>query len=159
MLSQKLKDKQVQVLVFRIDTHRACFELGKIVQVYDSVSFDNLEVPCKQITGTINVRGQEVALVDLRSRWNLPARPLSLTDQLIVLSCRDTTVSIITDQVLGTRTYLQKKIFQLADLLPGQAPHKAIAESDGIMVLLDSDKLFNDEMVERFRQINCQKRK
>lgn len=159
-------DNQVQVLVFKVGPHKACLPLEAVIQVFDSVSYepppDHLQGLLKDtrpgVLGIINVRGQDVPLVDLRPRWNLPDKPVSLTDQLIVMRAGGTTVSIMTDHVLGTRTYPRRKIFPLSRILPGEAPHAAVAETDGIMLLFDSDILFSSDSLTAFKTINRSRR-
>ncbi|MGD9683292.1 MAG: chemotaxis protein CheW [Candidatus Obscuribacterales bacterium] len=165
-------DNQVQVLVFKVGPHQACLPLENVIQVFDSVSYEpppehltgpglgpdfKLD-PLPGVLGIINVRGQDVPLVDLRPRWNLPVKQVSLTDQLIVMRAGGTTVSIMTDQVMGTRTYPRRKIFPLRRILPGEAPHAAVAETDGIMILFDSDSLFSSETLAAFESINRSRR-
>jgi len=155
-------DNQVQVLVFKVGPHQACLPLEAVIQVFDSVSYEpppgSLSDNLPGVLGVINVRGQDVPLVDLRPRWNLPGKPVSLTDQLIVMRAGGTTVSIMTDQVIGTRTYPQRKIFPLRRILPGEAPHAAVAETDGIMILFDSDSLFSGDTLAAFETINRSRR-
>lgn len=142
-----------QVLIFRIGPHKGCFELNEVVQVYDSVSFEKLETGESSVLGILNIRGTQVPLIDIRSRWKLPETQLELNEQIIAFNCKGTTVSIIVDKVIGTKSIPASKIVCLRDLFEGEHPHKVIAVPDGLMLLLSAEDMFSDEIIESFNQI------
>ncbi|HMO23767.1 MAG TPA: chemotaxis protein CheW, partial [Candidatus Melainabacteria bacterium] len=88
-----------QVLIFNLGPHRACMELEDAVQVYDSVSFEEIGDVDPAVLGIINIRGQSVPLIDIKPRWNQLPRSVELSDQIVVFKSRGITVSIIVDKV------------------------------------------------------------
>lgn len=148
-----------QVLIFNLGPHRACMELEDVVQVYDSVSFEEIGDVDPAVLGMINIRGQIVPLIDIKPRWNQAPRSVELSDQIVVFKSRGITVSIIVDKVLGTKTVPEKRIVALADIVDDSLPHKVIATPDGMMILLDCQRLFSEEFLAPFRQIGVGKDK
>lgn len=134
------------ILVFRMGDVRTAFLLDAVVQVFDAVEVGDFpdSLP-RDVLGVINVRGLKLTLVDIRRRWGLPGGSVQLTNQLVVVECEGLSLSIIVDEVIGTRSIPLKKVVRLADILPGQSPHMAFPDTDGILILLDSDRLFPPE--------------
>jgi len=58
-------------------------------------------------------------------------------------------MSIIVDEVLATRSFPLNKIIRLSDILPQKNPHMAIADTEGVIVLLDTDRIFEAGFFER----------
>ncbi|MBI1270682.1 hypothetical protein GC174_09635 [bacterium] len=148
-----------QVLIFNLGPHRACMELEDVVQVYDSVSFEEIGDVDPAVLGMINIRGQTVPLIDIKPRWNQAPRSVELSDQIVVFKSRGITVSIIVDKVLGTKTVPEKRIVALADIVDDSLPHKVIATPDGMMILLDCQRLFSEEFLAPFSRIGIGKDK
>lgn len=142
-----------QVLIFQIGPHRGCFELNEVVQVYDSVSFEELPSQLPSVLGLINIRGLSVPLIDVRKRWKLPESPIALSEQIVAFNCKGTTVSIIVDKVIGTKSIPLKKVVCLSNLFSGNHPHKVIAVPDGLMLLLVADEMFSSDFVSNFNSL------
>jgi Chemotaxis signal transduction protein len=140
----------IAILMFRLGPIRAAFPLSAVMQVFDAVDVGDFpEPPPEGILGAINVRGLRLPLVDIRTRWGLDSKKIDLANQLVVIGCCDSTISIIVDEVLATRNVPLTKIVRLSDILPGKNPHMAVADSEGVIVLLDTDRIFDTQFFER----------
>lgn len=140
------------ILVFRMGDVRTAFLLDAVVQVFDAVEVGDFpdSLP-KDVLGVINVRGLKLPLVDIRRRWGLPGGSVHMSNQLVVVECEGLSLSVIVDEVIGTRSIPLKKVVRLADILPGKNPHMAYPDADGILILLDTDRLFPSE---HFKEIH-----
>ncbi len=137
------------ILIVRLGEVRAAFSLESVIQVFDAVDVGEFpEVPPKDVLGAINVRGLKVPLVDVRGRWGQAGGKVSLTNQLVLVECDGVPVSVIVDDVVGTRTVPLSKIVHLHDILSAANAHMAIADLEGILTLIDADKLFDTDQLE-----------
>lgn len=139
----------IPILIFRIGALRSALFLDCVVQVFDAVEVGDFpdSLP-KDVLGLINIRGMKIPLVDIRGRWGMPGGKVQLSNQLIVIQSDGINLSIIVDEVLGTRNIPLRKIIHLQDLLPDFNPHMVIADLEGIMMLIDSEHLFSSEEFE-----------
>lgn len=142
----------IPILMFRIGTVRCALFLDCVVQVFDAVEVGDFpdSLP-KDVLGLINIRGLKIPLVDIRGRWGLSGGKVQLSNQLIVIDSNGINLSIIVDEVLGTRHIPLRKIIHLQDLLPGFNPHMAIADLEGILMLIDSEHLFTSDEFEKLK--------
>jgi purine-binding chemotaxis protein CheW len=136
----------IPILIFRIGSLRSALFLDCVVQVFDAVEVGDFpdSLP-RDVLGLINIRGMKIPLVDLRRRWGIPGGKVQLSNQLIVIESEGINLSIIVDEVIGTRSVPLRKIIHLRDLLPDVNPHMAVADLDGILMLLDSEHLFSTD--------------
>lgn len=140
----------IAILMFRLGSIRAAFPLSAVMQVFDAVDVGEFpEPPPEGILGAINVRGLRLPLVDIRTRWGLASKKIELSNQLVVIDSCGSTISIIVDEVLATRNFSLNKIIRLSDILPQRNPHMAIADTEGVVVLLDTDRIFDTAFFER----------
>jgi len=140
----------VPILIVRIGEVRSAFMLDVVVQVFDAVDVGDFpEVPPQDVLGAINVRGLKVPLIDIRRRWGQRGGKVTLSNQLVLIECDGIPVSIIVDEVIGTRNIPLTKIVRLQDILPFSSPHMAVADLEGILILLDAEKLFDTEQLEQ----------
>lgn len=58
-------------------------------------------VPCApaHIVGLLNLRGQIISAIDLRRRLGFPPRDAGLAPKLLVLSSRETPISVVVDEI------------------------------------------------------------
>lgn len=139
----------VPILIVRMGEVRSAFLLDAVVQVFDAVDVGEFpEVPPQDVLGAINVRGLKVPLVDVRRRWGQACGKVSLSNQLVLVVCDGINLCVIVDEVIGTRNVPLSKIVRLNDILPESSPHMAVADLEGILILLDADKLFDTDQLE-----------
>jgi purine-binding chemotaxis protein CheW len=136
----------IPILIFKIGHLRSALFLDCVVQVFDAVEVGDFpdSLPT-DVLGLINIRGLKIPLVDIRRRWGLPGGKVQLTNQLIVVQAEGLTLSLIVEEVVGTRHIPLQKIVHLQDILPENNPHMAVADLEGILMLIDSDKLFTPQ--------------
>ncbi|SRR5579885_7337 len=144
MFATSDESTSLPILLFRMGNVRTAFILDAVVQVFDAVDVGDFpgHLP-ENVIGLINVRGQKLVLADIRARWGMPAGKVQLNNQIVVIECAGKSISIIVDEVIGTRNVPLKKIVRLEDILGDGNPHMAAPDLEGILILLDPDHLFD----------------
>ena len=103
-------------------------------------------LPCTPpfVAGIMNLRGQILAVFDLRRLFDLPARGLGELDQVIVLGDRDQRLGLLADAIAGVQS------IALSALQPGLPTLTGIREkfcrgvTGQMLALLDGAKLLAD---------------
>jgi purine-binding chemotaxis protein CheW len=73
-----------EVLVFEIGGQRYALPAADVREIVRAVAITPLPRAPAIVEGVINFRGRIVPVLDLRSRFRLPAKPLEPTDHLII---------------------------------------------------------------------------
>lgn len=98
------------------------------------------------IPGVINLRGQIVAVTDLRPLLGLPAGELPARGQLVVVEAAGLLTALLAEKVEGIRAIPVEGIEALTEGLAGfprDAVEGQVAEEDGLLVLLDLTRILS----------------
>ncbi len=110
------------------------------------------------IKGLINLRGKVIPVVDVRLRFKQP--PLEYNDRtcIIVINVRDVTVGLIVEQIAEVVEIKEDNILPPPTIGRGGVHNKYVygigRVGDTVKLLLDPDKLLNDEDLSIAEQAN-----
>jgi purine-binding chemotaxis protein CheW len=90
----------VDVLVFHLSRQRYGLVGPDVQQVVRAVTIAPLPRAPAIVEGVINLRGALVPVLDIRTRFGLPAKKLAISDQLIVASAGTRLVALRVDGTL-----------------------------------------------------------
>lgn len=97
-----------------------------------------------EIVGIFNLRGQIVAVTDLRPLLRLPGRELPSRCQVIVVEAAGLTTALLTEGVEGIREIAEETIEPVADGLAGfprDLTDGHVATEQGLLVLLNLEEI------------------
>ncbi|MDZ5648651.1 chemotaxis protein CheW [Nitrospirillum sp. BR 11828] len=97
------------------------------------------------VRGVINLQGQVVPVMDVRRRFGLDSRPLSLSDHMIVARGPYRTVVLLVDSVVGTVAAAPIDWVSAQGLVPGtdDAIVGVVRLSDGLLLIHDLDRFLS----------------
>jgi purine-binding chemotaxis protein CheW len=87
-----------ELLIFEVGATRFGLPSADVREVLRAVTIVPLPSAPPIVEGLINLRGRIVPVLDVRSRFRLPPKPLEPSDQLIVASAGPRVVAIRTDR-------------------------------------------------------------
>jgi len=88
------------------------------------------------VEGILNVRGEIIPLLDMRRRFGLPARPLSVTDHFVIAWEGGRWVALRVDRVLNFERLPVKKTRDAGKYVSGSELIEAVASGPEGMVLI-----------------------
>jgi len=128
----------VDALVFRLDRSRYGLPLESVVEVLPAVALTPLPKAPAIVEGVIDLRGRVVPVLDIRSRFRLPARPMDVADHLIVARAGGRTVAIRADEAIDLVRLEAPDVEPLDPVVPGAAYVAGVARTaDGLVLLHD----------------------
>ncbi|HYE72032.1 MAG TPA: chemotaxis protein CheW [Blastocatellia bacterium] len=108
-----------QLLVFELDERNFAINVDSVIRAIRAVEVTPLPQAPQAVLGVINVQGQVVPVYDLRQRFGLPVRPVSINDQMIIANAGNRSVAIVVNEVHGIVEYDQSQIVQAEQIVPG----------------------------------------
>jgi len=100
----------------------------------------------EHILGVINLRGQVVAVTDLRPLLGLSGRDCPDTSRLVVAEASGVTTALLVEKVLGIQSVEVDVIEPFTEGLSGfprEAADGQVPSDDGLLVLLNIEKIFS----------------
>jgi len=132
------------IVVFTLDGLRFALDLWSVVRVDRSVEVTPLPKAPDIVFGLINVRGAIIPVVNVRKRFRLPERDITLTDQLIIANTRLRTMALVVDQVINILPASASTVVHADEVLPGMEYVKGIVKlADGIVLIHDLEKFLS----------------
>lgn len=90
------------------------------------------------VLGIVNFHGRVVPAVNLRSRFGLPERPASLTDELMIAHTPRRAVALVADAVEGVVECPEQQILEAQTVVPGAEYVAGVMKlSDGLVLIHD----------------------
>jgi purine-binding chemotaxis protein CheW len=87
------------VVIFRLDGARCAIDAAAVVEVLAAVAIRPLPGQPAYVAGALDLRGTIVPVLDLRVRFGGSARPMALSDRLIVARAGERVVALWVDAV------------------------------------------------------------
>ncbi len=110
---------------------------------------DITPVPCtpRYIAGIINVRGQILAVIDIKRFFDLPARGIADVHTVIIVKNETMDFGLLADVILGVRTVLLSRLQPTPPTFTGiRAEYLKGVTQEGV-VILDAGKILSDRSI------------
>jgi len=134
------------LVIFTLDGGRYALSLSAVERVLLTVEVFPLPKAPEIVLGVVNIQGRIVPVFDVRKRFRLPQREMSLSDQLIVAQTSKRTVALLADAVGGVVEYPEQKVVAADRILPGLDYVEGVAKlEDGLVLIHDLEKFLSLE--------------
>ena len=108
-----------QLVVWTLDMQRYALPYSVVERIARAVEVTPLPDAPAIVRGIINVQGRVVPVVDVRVRFDLPARATALTDQIVLAQTARRQVAFFVDAVDGLIDYAECDVVDTASIAPG----------------------------------------
>ncbi|HEX2206001.1 MAG TPA: chemotaxis protein CheW [Longimicrobium sp.] len=128
----------MEVLVFEVAGERYALALAAVREVVRAVAVSRLPGAPAAVQGVIGVRGALVAVLDLRARFGLPAKPVDPAEHFVIAHDGARTVALRADRVAGIERVDPAEVADPRAEVPG-APYVsgAARTAEGLVLVHD----------------------
>lgn len=127
----------VGLLLFRLEGRRCAVRASAVAEVLAAVATSPVPRQPPYVAGVIDLRGTIVPVLDLRVRLGLPARPMELADQFVVVRAGERLLALWIDQV-ESFTSSDPAAWSSGGLVAGDRSLAGVAAlSDGLATIHD----------------------
>ncbi len=139
-----------QLVVFTLDEQRYALHLSAVERIVHTVEVTPLPQAPAIVLGLINMQGRIIPVVNIRKRFRLPEREVTLGDRLIIAHTSKRPVALVADAVTGVVETSAEKVVAAEKVWPGLAYVAGVVklEDDTILVHdLDTFLSLDEEQV------------
>jgi purine-binding chemotaxis protein CheW len=137
----------LELLAFLLARETYAIETRFIREVYPLLELTPLPCTPDYIFGVINIRGQILAIVDMKKFFDLPAKGITNLNRVIVVWEEDMVLGILADEIIGIRnipeTGLNPPMLTRTGIHAGYV--KGVT-GEGL-ILLDMERFLNDRQL------------
>ncbi len=151
-----MREQISTLLLFRLDDQRFGIPLQKVHHVVRAVAIISIPDLNEVLYGVIDYHGEVIPVVNLRKRFMMREKPLSLNDRFIIVSTERRKLALVVDEADGVVDTEKGELSIAGDVFSGiqdssecpQNEHAAFLYRDenGIVVIHDLEKLLSSEM-------------
>jgi purine-binding chemotaxis protein CheW len=135
-----------QYIVFILDTQRYALHLTVVDRVVRMVHVTPLPHAPDVVLGVVNLEGQVIPVMNIRQRFNLPARDIALTDRLIFAHTARRPVALVADTVTEVAEWSPESLIPAEEILPEAKYLEGVIKfRDGLILIHDLDKFLSLE--------------
>jgi len=137
---------QDQIVLFTLDEPRYALYLSAVERVVRAVEITPLPNAPGIVLGVINWQGKILPVIDIRKRFRLPTKELSLEAQFVIAKTSKRLIVIVVDSVSGVYELGKSQIVDSAEAFPYTVYLSGISKIDSNIVLItDLEKFLTNE--------------
>ena len=131
--------ESTETLLFLLAHETCAIETRWIREVYPLTDLTPLPGTPDFILGVINLRGQILAIIDIRKFLNLPEKGITHLNRVIVVQNETLELGILADEIIGIRDLPARELHPLA----AHGEYLKAVTGEGL-ILLDMERLLSD---------------
>jgi purine-binding chemotaxis protein CheW len=124
------------LILFALGDETFAMRVSEVERVVRAARIKPLPSAPAIVAGILNYHGDVVAIINSRKRFNIPERPLRLTDRFIIAGNENRVIGLICDEVEPVRQVNANLIKACAEIIPGIGFVDGVVNVDGAMVYL-----------------------
>lgn len=137
---------QRSIIVFNLDEQRYALRLSAVERIVRIVEITPLPKAPEIVLGVVNVQGQVIPVVNIRKRFRLPDREISLSDHLIISRTARRVVVLVADAVLGVVERWEEEMTAADKILPDLEYVESVVKlEDGLIFIHNLDTFLSLE--------------
>ena len=135
-----------QYLVFILDCQRYALHLSAVDRVVRIVHITPVPIAPDIVLGIVNIEGRVIPVINVRQRFNLPKRAISLSDRLIFARTKRRSVALVADAVNDVIECSEWNTISAEHILPDAGHVEGIIKfEDGLILIHNLDKFLSLE--------------
>lgn len=156
---EQAADVEKQIVTFQIENENYGIYIEKVQEINRYTNVTRIPKSPKFVEGIINLRGEVIPLIDLRSRFELPAKERDEFTRVIIINLKNMKVGFVVDWVDEVLRIRQDQIGNVPPVLSAAVNSEFIDgvvnyDKDGKMILLlDVEELFSRAEIKKLESM------
>lgn len=135
------------IVEFTLATENYGIDSAFVIEVYKLKDLTLLPGAPDYIPGIVSIRGNIIALVDLKKFFNLPMKGLGELNKIIILSDSKMEFGILTDSVMGIKAIFDDEILPVPPAIYGIGVEYIEGITKDRLIILNAVKLLSDKNI------------
>jgi purine-binding chemotaxis protein CheW len=142
--------QNVSVVAFRLSQRTFALPLDVIVQILPMMTITPIPHMSKIVQGAINIRGEDVLVISLRTHFNMEEMAPQLYTPLLLLKLKERSIALIVDAVLDVMNLPLERLTDLQNMLPEGIENTPVLKgvshyNNDTILVLDPNHLFYNQ--------------
>jgi purine-binding chemotaxis protein CheW len=146
--SLQLSDDFIQVVSFHLDREEYGVDISQVQEIIRMVEITHVPRAPHFMEGVINLRGQLIPIIDLRTRFSMPRAEHTKSTRIIVTEIGNKRVGIVVDGVSEVLNIPMEQIEEAPEIItgPGSEYIQGVGKvNERLIILLDLTMVISSE--------------
>ena len=156
---QQLSGEVVQVVSFRLATEEYGVDISQVQEIIRMVEITHVPRAPRFMEGVINLRGQLIPIIDLRTRFGMPRINATKSTRIIVTEIGSKRVGIVVDSVSEVLNLPIENVEDAPEMIAGVGTEyiQGVGKmSERLIIMLDLTMVISGEEKQQLEQIGDQ---
>lgn len=145
-MEQTVRAKELQLVVFQLVNETYGVDIAKVSEIRELQKITRVPRCPDFIEGIINLRGRVIPVVDLRTRFGLPAGERTANTRIVVVEIGGHTIGVIVDEVLEVLSVAGDAVEPTPPVISGLESDYLLGVAkldDRLVILLELDRVLS----------------
>jgi purine-binding chemotaxis protein CheW len=146
--SLQLSDDYIQVVSFHLDREEYGVDISQVQEIIRMVEITHVPRAPHFMEGVINLRGQLIPIIDLRTRFSMPRAEHTKSTRIIVTEIGNKRVGIVVDGVSEVLNIPMEQIEEAPEIITGAGSEyiQGVGKvNERLIILLDLTMVISSE--------------
>lgn len=138
-------------IIFVLDDQRYALSIASVKNIIRSAALTYLSEAPDLLLGLLNLRGEFIPVVNIREQFELPQKPIQISDRIVIAEVSKYTIAFIADAIEDVVELAHEPLYQSVEIYPGIEKFiSGIARYNGHTVLIyDINTLFPEKTIQQ----------
>ena len=137
---------QRSIVVFNLDEQQYALHLSAVERIVQVAEITPVPQAPAIVLGVINVQGRVIPVINIRKRFRLPDREMSLSDHLIIARTAKRAAALVADAVVSVVERWEEELTTTDRILPGLEYVEGVVKlEDGLILIHNLDTFLSLE--------------
>lgn len=150
------QQQQMQVIVFKVGGEFYAIDVAYIMGIEKTVSIVRIPANVPHVKGIVNLRGEVIPVLSLRSKFSLPDAPVTEDNRMLIVQYDDIHVALLVDEVLEIEDVTEQKYHAVPRIVQNNDTRYLrgiINDKNRLIVMIEHTELIPEEDKKNMREI------
>lgn len=150
------QQQQMQVIVFKVGGELYAIDVAYIMGIEKTVSIVRIPANVPHVKGIVNLRGEVIPVLSLRSKFSLPDAPVTEDNRMLIVQYGDIHVALLVDEVLEIEDVTEQKYHDVPRIVQNNDTRYLrgiINDKNRLIVMIEHTELIPEEDKKNMREI------
>lgn len=151
------EEEAFKVILFKLDSETYGVPIDQVLSIERIPSITRVPNAADYVEGVMNLRGMIIPVIDVRRRFHMGGSKRTKESRIIVTDVGELQVGLLVDMSKEVVDIRRDHVEKTPDIIggPDAGYIKGVAKinNDGLLILLNLDRVLSDEEIDQLKQI------
>lgn len=148
--------EELQVIIFTLEQENYGIDIEGVSGIEADHEIVRVPNSSRNIKGIINLRGEVIPVIDLKTKFNIPNNGIYEDNQVIIVNTDECKIALLVDGVKEIHSIEDKDVVEMPSVAKGEGVtyfEKVVRKDGNLVIIIRPDMLLSEDEKETARQL------